>query len=299
GVAIFLLFICGIGLAWMVANRAMKGVRRVTQTAKNIRHEGFHHRVQEGMEGTEIQELAVTFNNMLNRIESLIMELKDVTNNLAHDLRTPLTRIRGQAETALRVDQPNMKSYEEVIGTVVEECDRLVQMINTTLEIAQIESGIDNVDHCAVDLVDIVQKGCNVFLPLAQDKEIQLKIHCPQEPVCVLGSVPRLQRVMSNLLDNAIKFTGEGGQVDVTLKAHGTNAVLSVKDTGIGIPSNQQEHIFEKFYRAESSRSTPGSGLGLSYVKSMISSLAGNISVSSTPGQGSTFIAEIPLVKPQ
>lgn len=298
GTAILLLFVCGNVLAWMLARRAMQGVQRVTQTAKNIGHDGFHHRVQEGREGSEIQDLAVTFNGMLNRIESLITELQDVTNNLAHDLRTPLTRIRGMAETALREQRPGDRNDAELIGIVVEECDRLVQMINTTLEIAHMEAGLNEADRDPVDLADIVRKGGETFLPLAEDKGIRLNVACPPGPVWVPGRVPRLQRVVSNLLDNAIKFTAWGGQVDVRLETGGTGARLSVTDSGIGISPQQQAQIFDKFYRGEGSRSTPGHGLGLSYVKSMITSINGTVAVSSTVGQGAAFVIEIPLQDP-
>ena len=297
GGAVLILFVCGIVLAWMMANRAMSGVRRVTQTARNIGREGFHHRVQPGNEGEEIEELAETFNTMLDRVELLMQELKDVTNNLAHDLRTPITRMRGMAETTLNNKQ-NISNYQEVVGVFVEECDRLVRIINTILEIVQAEAGLKIFTQKPVDITTVVQKGVETFLPVAQDKEIQIDLQCPSEPVMVSGDVSRLQRVISNLLDNAIKFTDSNGKVSIKLKTAGSDAVISVKDTGIGIALDQQRHIFEKFYRVESSRSSPGNGLGLSFVKSIISAMEGSISVKSALGQGTTFLIHIPLQTP-
>jgi len=294
GGAVFLLFVCGIVLAWMVANKAMSGVQRVTQTARNIGREGFHHRVQPGKEGEEIEELAETFNTMLDRVELLMQELKDVTNNLAHDLRTPITRMRGMAETTLNNKQ-DISNYQEVVGVIVEECDRLVRMINTILEIAQADAGLKTFSQKPVDLTTVVQKGVETFLPVAQDKKIQINLQCPSDSVMVLGDVSRLQRVISNLLDNAVKFTDSKGKVSVVLKTADSDAVISIKDTGIGIALDQQQHIFEKFYRAESSRTAPGHGLGLSFVKAIISSMDGSVTVDSVPGHGATFVIRIPL----
>lgn len=293
GGAVFILFACGVMLAWVMANRAMLGVQRVTKTARNIGREGFHHRVQPGKEGEEIEELAETFNTMLDRVEGLMQELKDVANNLAHDLRTPITRMRGMAETILN-NRQNKSNYQEVVGVIVEECDRLVRIINTILEIEQAEAGLETFVRKPVDLTSVVQQGVKIFLPVAQDKEIQINLQCPSESVIVSGDVSYLQRVISNLLDNAVKFTDPKGKISVELKTAGSDVVISVKDTGIGIDLDQQQHIFEKFYRVESSRSLPGNGLGLSFVKSMVSSMGGNITVKSDLGQGTTFLIHIP-----
>jgi len=294
GGSIFVLLVCGIALGWVGSRRAMSGVKRITQTARDIGREGINHRVKLGNEGEEIEELAQTFNTMLDRIEQLILELKDVTNNIAHDLRTPITRIRGLAETTLNTR--NIENYQEVVGVIVEECDRLVHLINTMLEIAEADAGLKKFNKVPIDIVTLARQGYEIFLPVAQDKGIHLDFKSPQESLWILGNIAHLQRVISNLLDNAVKFTGQGGGIFVEVKEDGLDVVISIKDTGIGIDQSQQVRIFEKFYRVESSRAIVGNGLGLTFVKSIVSSLGGNTAVESVLGKGSTFVVKIPQI---
>lgn len=282
GWSVLVLLICGIILGGVASRKAMSGVKRITRTALDISRDGIHHRVKLNNEGEEIDDLANAFNTMLDRIEQLMVELKDVTNNVAHDLRTPITRIRGLAETMLSNDQ-------EAVGMIVEECDRLVQVINTMLDIAEVEAGLKNFDRMALDIEGLVKKGYEIFSPVAQDKNLQFTFQGSDSPIMILGDAPRLQRVISNLLDNAIKFTHEGGSVLVEVKIQEEDVIVSVHDTGIGIEPSQQPHIFEKFYRAESSRSTPGNGLGLCFAKSMVTSMGGKITFESAPLKGSAF----------
>jgi signal transduction histidine kinase len=286
--AMLILLLCGVVLAWMEAQRAMRGVKRVTQTARSIGYDGIRHRVRLEGEGEEIDDLALTFNTMLDRIEDLMTGIKDVTNNVAHDLRTPLTRIRGLAETSL--------DHQESAGMIVEECDRLAAMINTMLEISEADAGLKKIEKAPLDIADLVRQGCEIFGPVAQDKNLSLHLPDPGSPVMVLGEPSRLQRVIGNLLDNAVKFTPAGGSIGVDIRKEGADAVITIKDTGLGIAPDQQARIFEKFYRVESSRSLPGNGLGLSYVRAMVSSLGGSVSVQSAPGQGSHFIVKLPLM---
>ncbi len=291
--SVFILLLCGIILSWIEAQKAMKGVRRVTTTARNIGQDGIDHRVELGHEGEEIEDLAETFNHMLDRIEQLMMGLKDVTNNIAHDLRTPLTRIRGLAESTL--GKKDIEGYQESTGIIVEECDRLNQMINTMLEIAEVDAGLKKPEETSVDIVSLGQQAYEIFLPVAEDKGINLEFKGSSHPIIVLANTARLQRIIANLLDNAIKFTESNGIIRLEIKEAQNEAIISVKDTGIGIASKDQPRIFEKFYRVESSRSTPGHGLGLSFVKSMVLSMGGSITVDSLLSQGTTFSINIPL----
>ena len=294
GGAVLVLLLCGIVLAWIEAQRAMRGVKRVTHMARNIGYNGICDRVQSQGEGEEIDDLAQTFNTMLDRIEDLMRGLKDVTNNIAHDLRTPITRIRGLAETTLGKDQ-SIENFQESVGNIVEECDRLVVMINTMLEIAEADAGLKKIDKAPVDIVALVKKGGDIFLPVAQDKGIHLDFKSSSDRLVVMGEPMRLQRVISNLLDNAIKFTAQGGDIRVEIEKKGTDAIIFIKDTGIGIDESHKTRIFEKFYRIESSRSAPGNGLGLSYVQSIVSSMGGTVEVESILARGSIFIVKLPL----
>lgn len=296
GVAIAVLVACGVIVAWILARRAMTGVERVTQTAARISGGDLTLRVPPGKEGTEIENLANAFNNMLERIQVLVMELKEMTNNIAHDLRSPITRIRGVAETTLTGEQ-RIEEYQEMAVAVVEESDRLVGMINTMLDIAQTESGIADFSMEPVDVGQVLRDAYELFQPLAEDYGISLEIDVPKYALTVSGDVTRLQRVMANLLDNAIKYTEAGGKVWLSAKRTQSQVVISVTDSGIGIGEEDLPHVFERFYRHDRSRSTPGSGLGLPLALAFVRAHGGEITVTSSPGEGSTFTVFLPCTR--
>ncbi|HOI07153.1 MAG TPA: ATP-binding protein [Deltaproteobacteria bacterium] len=294
GILIVLLLGCVGVMGWFMARRAMSGVERVTHTAIGIGKTDLVSRVPMGDEGEEINNLARAFNDMLERIQGVIMELKEVTNNIAHDLRSPITRIRGIAETTM-TGPLDMEEYREMAQIVVEECDRLVGMINVMLEIAVTEAGIHDMARSEVDMSRLVGGAGEVFRPIAEDKGLSLLVNLPGEPVFVQGDRHQLQRAISNLLDNAIKFTPHGGTVTLALDTNQAHAIIRVTDTGIGIPGKDLPRIFERFYRGDQSRSTPGNGLGLSHVQAIVHAHAGEIKVESAPGKGSTFIVSLPF----
>jgi len=297
GTALTILLICGGFVGWLMARRAMSGVRKVSQAASQIGKNDLDHRVSVGNEGQEIDDLARAFNEMLERIEILVRELKDVSDNIAHDLRSPITRIRGIAETTLTGKQ-SIREYQEMAAAVVEESDRLVEMINTMLEIAQTDSGVTEFSMKPVDMRQIIDDAVDLFLPLAEDKNIGLKTSVTSNPLIVLGDRAKIQRVIANLLDNAIKFTPSGGKVMVSARADDSKATMTIEDTGPGISANDLPHIFERFYRCDKSRSTPGNGLGLSLALALVHAHGGDITVTSSPGKGSAFTVSIPLGTP-
>lgn len=294
GWIVVIMMLCGTVLGWRVTKKTIAPVERITQTALKIGNEGFTHRVKKGNEGEEIDRLADAFNNMLDRIEILMFDLRDVTDNIAHDLKTPVTRIKTIAETSMLNISDSEGAYDGY-EVILEECDHLTNIINTILDISEADAGLKEINVSKVDLVSLVKKGYELFSPVAEDKGVLLKFSCAFETIAVSIDDRRLQRIISNLLDNAIKFTGQKGNVIIEIDKSDEYAEIIVKDTGIGIKEEELEHIFEKFYRVESSRSTPGSGLGLTWVRSMITAMGGTISVKSEFGKGSTFILRIPL----
>ncbi len=287
------MLVCGGILGWFMAKRAMSGVERVTVTAAGIGKDDLVSRVPVGGEGEEIDNLVRAFNDMLSRIQDVVNELKEVTNNIAHDLRSPITRIRGISETTMTGEQ-DIDSYQEMAGIVVEECDRLVGMINVMLEIAMTEASIPGARREEVDMVDLLKNAHEIFLTIAEDKGVSLGIRTGLEHFMIRGDLPQLQRMISNLLDNAIKFTPRGGEVIISLENNEDQVVISVRDTGIGIPEQEQQKIFDKFYRCDQNRSKPGNGLGLSHVRAIVRAHGGNITIKSSPDKGSVFMVTIP-----
>lgn len=283
----------GCVMAWWLTRTAMAGVARVTSMASTMGRERLGERVEIGHEGQEISNLAVAFNGMLERIDVLVRSLSEVTDHLAHDLRSPLTRLRGTAETALTSDA-GLAEFKELAATVVEESDALVAMLNTMLEIARTDAGRVSLETTMVDVGELLAGSYELFRPAAEDRGLRLVLQLPNVSPAARSDRPRLQRIIANLIDNAIKYTLAGGTV--TLSAvHGTNGInISVSDTGIGIGEADLARIFDRFYRADVSRSQPGSGLGLSLSRVFARALGGDITVSSTLGKGSIFTVRLP-----
>ncbi|MGC9325832.1 MAG: sensor histidine kinase, partial [Desulfomonilia bacterium] len=224
----------------------------------------------------------------LERIQALVEELKDVTNSIAHDIRSPLTRIRGVAETTL-TGQPSPEEYQDMAVMVIDECDRLTEMINTMLEIAQTDSGIAQLSRTSLDLVELVRDAYELFSAVAEDKNLSFTFDPRDKKIEIFGDRSRLQRAIANIVDNALKYTPHDGSVNITVWQDLSHAVLTVSDSGSGITEQDLPHIFDRFFRSDSSRSTPGNGLGLSLSQSIIKAHEGEISVTSAPGVGSTF----------
>lgn len=278
---------------WLIARRAMSGVRRVTQAVSRIYKGRLNQQVSFGNEGREIDELTKAFNEMLTRIESLVRELKEISDNVAHDLRSPITRMRGVAETTLTGPQ-EIEAYREMGLVVIEESERLTQMINTTLEIAQAESGLLEIIRAPLDLTTLLKNAAELFQPVTEEKQIKLCVNLSEDPLIIFGDKTRLQRTVANLLDNAIKYTQPDGRITLTAFPYGKLIKIEISDTGIGIAPEETNLIFERFYRSERSRSTQGNGLGLSLARMIIQSHGGNIAVQSKPNEGSTFTITLP-----
>jgi signal transduction histidine kinase len=244
------------------------------------------------IKGDEIDQLAITFNQMLDRIQALLTEIKEMSDNMAHDLRSPITRIRGIAEVTLTTGK-SLSEYEAMAASTIEECDRLLDMINTMLMISKAEAGVDHLTREEVNLTEVVQGACRLFEPTAEDKGIALSCHLPDESR-LLGDMQMIQRMLSNLLDNAIKYTPPGGSVSVSVSENDGQVLVCVQDTGIGISPKDLPHIFERFYRCDESRSQTGIGLGLSLARAIARGHGGDITTTSRPNQGSTFTITLP-----
>ncbi len=282
----------GMPIGWFLARRALRGVEAVTRTASEIAAGALDRRVAVEGQGDELARLAQAFNAMLDRIQALVVGMREMSDNLAHDLRSPLTRIRAAAEMTLS-SHPVSGGDASLAATATEECDRLLEMIDTNLEITETQSGAARLDRAPLDLVALVRDACELFQPVAEDRQIKLIAELPAR--CVLfADRQRLQRAIANLIDNALKYTPANGHVTVSLFDEGAQVQLAFEDTGVGIQPGETNRIFERFYRCDGSRSQPGNGLGLSLSLANARAHGGRISVSSTPGRGSTFTLALP-----
>jgi heavy metal sensor kinase len=290
------LILLAAGVGWFMARRAVSGIEAVTRTAQNISGGTLEERVPLKAQGDEIDTLARTFNQMLDRIQALLKEIKEMSDNIAHDLRSPITRIRGAAEITLTSGK-HLSEYENMAASTIEDCDRLLDMINTMLMISKTESGVNRISNGDVNLAAAVRQACELFEPAAEDRQVALRCNTPEE-VRVNGDTPMMQRMLSNLLDNAIKYTPAGGAVNVAVSENTSGIFVSFRDTGIGISSDDLPRIFERFYRCDQSRSQAGIGLGLSLARAIARAHGGDISVESTLDHGSVFTVSLPKKLP-
>ncbi len=273
---------------WFMSRRALTGVEEVTRTARHITKGDFSQRVPLKSRGSEIERLATTFNYMLDRIHALITGIREVTDNIAHDLRSPITSLRGTAETTLMTAE-GIKDYQAMAGNTVEECDRLLGMINAMLDLSEADAGAEKLEICEVDVTQVVKQACELFLPLAEEKELSMAFQAPLQ--CITqGDTKKIQRLVANLLDNALKYTSAGGMIDVTVSADEHNVEIAVNDNGIGIAGHDLPYIFQRFYRCDKSRSETGTGLGLSLALAIAKAHGGNIQVQSQLDKGTSFV---------
>jgi signal transduction histidine kinase len=279
-------------VGWFMARRALSGVVGLTKTAMAVTDGALKERVPVTGRQDEIDRLAVTFNTMLEKINVLIQGMKETNDSIAHDLRSPITRMRGLAEISL-ANESSSEELRVLAGDIIEQCDRLLGMINTMLDISEAEAGVAKLAIEDFSIADVVHDAIELFLPMAEDKNIAIVIQAASEIRCH-SDKRKLQRILGNILDNAIKFTPSGGFITLSVSNEAKKIMIEVKDTGIGISEKDATQIFDKFFRADMSRSEPGSGLGLSLARAFVSSLGGSLTVTSSLGYGSTFTVIMP-----
>ncbi len=281
---------------WLLVAKAMSGVKIITKTAQDISGSNLEARVCAVSNKNELDQLAITFNSMLDRIEELVKNIREMSDNIAHDLKSPITRIRGFAELALVHDE-NMDNYRTMASNTIEESDRLLDMINTMLVISRAEAGEGEFNFQMTNLSLMIKEACELFAPLAEDKHIKLSQDI-QDNIIIFSDMKMLQRAFSNLLDNAIKYTPANGVVSIVLILKNSEVQIKIEDTGIGIAPDDFEKIFERFYRADISRTSAGTGLGLSLARTIVRAHQGDITVSNGQHSGSVFQITLPYNNP-
>lgn len=263
----------------------------VASTATAIAAGDWSRRVEEEKkESREVRALVRAFNGMCDKNEKTLNELRVLTDNIAHDLRTPLTRLSMAAETVLTGGTLRDPLPDRVLG----EARGMLEMINTMLEISQTGAKIDRSPRTDLDFAHLVRDLGDFYQPLAEQAGLTLRVHVPERGLAFSGHRAKLQQLVGNLLENAIKYTPRGGRIDLSLETLPEGVRLVVADTGCGIPAADLPHIYTRFWRADASRSLPGNGLGLALVKAIVTSYGGRLHCDSVPGQGSAFTVVLP-----
>jgi heavy metal sensor kinase len=290
-----LLLVSSAGGYW-VGRRALKPVDRITSTVQSISIRNLSERLPVVDTGDELQRLTETCNAMLARLESSVNRIKQFTADASHELRAPLSFTRTVAEVALRnpqIDRESRQAFEEI----VDEGAKAAVLLGDMLTLARADSDYSDVVWEPVDLVAVIESVCEKARPVANERRLTLSISLDKEQaVDVMGDFPTLRRLLWILLDNALKYTPAPGRIEVTLSASSTEATVLVSDSGIGIAQSDLPYIFDRFYRADPSRSqVEGSGLGLSIAKWIAEMHKGNLSAISEEYGGATFRIALPL----
>lgn len=286
-IMLLLVFPIAVYVGWSISRKAVLGIKEVSDAALAIHSGDFDRQIDAEVYGEELQTLVLTFNAMATRIRQLIAEMREMTDNIAHDLRSPITRLRVIAEGVISQPQQTDSAISAAGETMV-ECDRLIHLINTTLDVAEAEADVIPKDGTPIDISTLAAEMCELYQPLAEQKKIALSCAIEQGHKMV-GRRQNLQRVFVNLIDNALKYTQPGGSVTVSLHADRGKLVIAVADSGVGISAQDQSLVFDRFYRCDESRSEEGCGLGLSFVAAVVKAHRGTIELESELAVGSTF----------
>ena len=292
--------ILGAGVALMIG--VIGGVFLTRSTLKPLRdlRDAVRRILQTGQTddrvpvyGTEdaVDELSHLFNAMLARITTLIHGMRNALDHVAHDLRTPMTRLRVTAESALATNDP--VKYREALSDCLEESERVLSMLTTLMDISEAETGTMKLNVSQVDVAQIASEVRDLYEDTADAGGIELHVDVPAGLV-VTADRDRLRQALANLVDNAIKYSPRGGRVDVQASSDHRTVEIRVSDTGIGINPQDLPRIFDRLYRGDQSRATRGLGLGLSLVRAYVEAQGGKVTVTSTPGKGSTFTITLP-----
>jgi signal transduction histidine kinase len=277
---------------YALTKRALHPLRALAATARRVVESGdLSQRVPVRGSGDELDEVATLVNGMLEHNQRLVTGMRDALDNVAHDLRTPLTRLRGNAELALRGN--DAPAAREALADCIEETDRVLVMLRTLMDISEAETGIMRLERTRVSLDQLVREVAELYAHVADEAGVVVRVDA--DSVAVTGDPARLRQAIGNLVDNALKYTHPGGTVTIEAVREAEHGVVRVTDTGEGIDADALPRIWDRLFRAESSRSKPGLGLGLSLVAAIAKAHGGEVTVDSSPGLGSTFTLRVPV----
>jgi len=294
--ALLIVLVLGAMGGWVLARRSLSPIGYIASKARSITSENLSERLHTRGTGDEMDDLIGTINGMIARLESSFKRMAEFTADASHELKTPICAMRGEAEVLLSKGRP-ADEYQEGLAYFIEQFDRLNQMINDLILLSKFDASQVGLKMVPLRLDLLIKELCNLFQVLAEQNKIALRMGTI-EGVTVIGDKMRLQQLFTNLLDNAIKYTSRGS-IHVTVEKNEGTALVKIRDTGIGIPKEEQEKIFKRFYRVDKSRSkeTGGVGLGLSIAEWIVQAHHGKIDVDSELNRGSTFTVYLPVEK--
>jgi heavy metal sensor kinase len=280
---------------FVLVRRSLRPVDRIAHKAEQITQQNLSERLPVVQTGDELERLATSLNHMIARLEDAVTTSKRFVADASHELRTPLSVLRGELES-LAQSREMKPQARETLGSMLEEVDRLAEIVEGLLALSRLDAGEATSEWVRFDLAELASTTADQMSLLAEDKNITV-VREASTGLIVEGDRSRIKQVIVNLLDNAIKYTPNGGSVRISVTRDGQSAVLDVTDTGIGIPPGALPHVFERFFRVEESRSREqgGAGLGLSIVKSICAAHGAEVEVTSEPGKGSRFRVRQPL----
>jgi signal transduction histidine kinase len=283
------MFLLGFIISYWSARRTLLRVERITETVARIGTEDLEERLPEPVNSDEISRLAKTFNHMLDRLQSSVNQLRTVTGAVAHDLKSPVTLIRGTLESAL-CSEGNEK-WRDSVGAAIEDLDRLLQLLNTTLDLAEAEAGALHMDRRPVDFSDVVRQLVDIYQPAMAERHHEVTIDL-EKHVVVDADSALLNRVVNNLLENELTHLPLGCRVSIRLHSHQGAAELVIEDNGPGFPPEIGSRAFERFVRGKHS---PGHGLGLAFVDAVVQAHGGEARISDRMGSGAVITLSLPV----
>lgn len=290
------LLIASLGGYW-ISRRALQPVDAITRAAQSIGIENLSQRLEVPAAGDELARLSETWNGMLERLEAAVKRLSQFTADASHELRTPIALIRTTAELTLRRER-STETYREALRHIVEESDRTARLIEDLLLLARADAGLPAWPLDRVELTPLVRDVCEQGQILAQERQLEISAEAPEQPVYVDANDPALRRLLLLLVDNAVKYTPEGGHITVSVALDSSGPTVTVRDTGIGIPDAALPHVFERFYRVDESRNRDagGAGLGLSIAQWIAQRHHARLEAESVLGRGSSFRVRFPRI---
>jgi len=286
-----IILVLGLVGGWGLASRAIRPIRDISAAAVKISAADLSQRISTADTESELGQLAGVLNSTFARLESAFQQQQQFTSDAAHELRTPVSVVLTQTQTALNRDR-SAPEYREVLESCQRAAQRMRRLIEALLELARLDAGQEPMKRARFDLSKTAQDCVELIRPLADERHVT--IHCDLRPADCMGDPERLAQVITNLLTNAIHYNHEGGEVRIATQQQASSVALTVADTGQGIPSADLPHIFERFYRADKSRSAGRTGLGLAISKAIVEAHGGTLEVSSQPGAGASFTVRLP-----